>query len=250
MNDRPVPPLPYWSGAEGPPRRGLRLARPVATAIVRGAWNVRVYDRHHVPRGGPVILASNHVGILDGPLLCAVVDRPVHALVKREMFRGAVGSALRGLGQISLERQAVDVGAVKSALAVLDRGDALAIFPEGVRGAGDFSVIKSGVAYLALCTGAPVIPVVCLGTRPPGRSVGAVPPLRSRVDVVFGPPLLVEATPWPRRREVVRDQARWLQKWLVGHVRYACSTTGQQLPGPAAKAEVGTWPRGGFRARP
>ena len=92
-------------GVEGPPRRALRLVLPFATGLVRSAWKVRVHDYHHVPSAGPVILASNHVGILDGPLLCAVTSRPVHALVKREMFRGPVGGALRGLGQISLERE-------------------------------------------------------------------------------------------------------------------------------------------------
>ncbi|HZC25875.1 MAG TPA: lysophospholipid acyltransferase family protein, partial [Actinopolymorphaceae bacterium] len=126
--------------------------RPLAGGAVRTFWSVRVHDRHHVPAGGPVILASNHAGVLDGPIVCGVVRRPVHALVKQEMFRGAVGGALRRLGQIPVDRFAVDVAAVKACLAVLDRGDALAIYPEGRRGAADFATMKPGVAYLALCT--------------------------------------------------------------------------------------------------
>src|SRR5436190_24285922 len=98
---------------EGPTYRVLRLVRPLAAGIVRTSWNVRIHDSHHVPVDGPVILASNHAGVLDGPLLCAVIARPVHTLVKQEMFRGVVGGALRQLGQIPVDRLAVDVPAIK-----------------------------------------------------------------------------------------------------------------------------------------
>ncbi|MGW5365239.1 lysophospholipid acyltransferase family protein [Actinopolymorpha pittospori] len=228
----------YWSGAQGPPRRSLKTVRPFVTGLMRATWKVRIYDQHHIPAGGPVILASNHLGILDGPLLCAVAHRPVHAVVKQEMFRGTTGRALRRLGQIPVDREAYDPAAVKSALAVLDRGDVLAIYPEGARGAGDFALIKPGVAYLAMCTGAPVVPVVCLGTRPSGGSIGTLPRMRSTVDVVFGPPVRLQRTEWPRRTHEVREQARWLQKWLVSHVRYSCEVTGRDLPGPVPRPET------------
>ena len=233
---------PYWRAEDGPPRRVLRLVRPFGSRLVRTTWKVRVHDAHHVPESGPVILAANHIGFLDGPLVWAAVRRPVHALVKREMFRGVVGRALRAIGQIPVDRQAVDIAAVKACLAVLERGDVLAIYPEGTRGAGDFSTIKPGVAYLALCTGAPVVPVACLGTRQPGRPVGSVPRPRSRLDVVFGRPVRLDLTPWPRRQALVREQARWLQKWLMAHVGYACEKTGQALPGPASRVEPGLGP--------
>jgi 1-acyl-sn-glycerol-3-phosphate acyltransferase len=236
MNDlhRPVP--PYWRGVDGPPRRGMGTVRVLASGFVRAGWNIRVHARHHVPRTGPVILASNHAGLLDGPLVYAVMARPVHGLVKVEMFRGRVGQTLRQLGQIPIERHTVDIGAVRSSLAVLDRGDVLAIYPEGTRGTGDFAKIKPGVAYLALCTGAPVVPVACLGTRPADESAGW-PSLRTRVDVVFGAPVRLEVTSWPRRRDVVREKARWLQDRLVRHLREACLTTGRQLPRESVREE-------------
>ncbi len=236
MSEFVVP--PYWSGADGPPRRGARVLRPLATALVRLAWDVRVYDRHHVPAGGPVILAANHTGFLDGPLTYAVMARPVHALIKREMFRGALGALLRKVGQIAVDRSIVDLRAVKSSLAVLDRGDALAIYPEGTRGAGDFSVIKPGVAYLGLCTGAPIVPVAILGTRVPGKSVGSIPSVRSRLDVVFGPALSIDPVPWPRRRDLVREHAVAVRSKLVEHIRHACELTGRALPGPVASPEL------------
>jgi 1-acyl-sn-glycerol-3-phosphate acyltransferase len=229
----------YWQGVSGPPRWLLRLTRRPSTGAMGLAWRIRVHDRHHVPETGPVILASNHIAILDAPVLVAATPRPVHALGKKEMFRGLLGGALRRLGQIPLDRGTVDPGALKAALAVLDRGDVLAIFPEGERGPGDFTLIKHGVAYLALCTGAPVVPVACLGTRAPGGSTGAVPSMRTRIDVVFGRPLAVAAVPWPRRREIVRHQAAHLRQALIAHLREAVAVTGRAATG----AEPGPEPR-------
>ena len=62
----------------------------------------------------------------------------------------------------------------------------LGIFPEGTRGEGDFARLRAGLAYFAVRSGAPVVPVAVLGSARPGRLVPALPPLRSRVDVVFG----------------------------------------------------------------
>jgi 1-acyl-sn-glycerol-3-phosphate acyltransferase len=230
MNGDPSYASGYWRVVEGPPRRGARLLQPLASAIVRAAWQVRVHDRHLVPRTGPVILAANHTGLLDGPLVYAVVPRPVHALVKVEMFRGVVGRALRSLGQIAVDRFNVDPAAVKSSLAVLERGEVLAIYPEGTRGDGDFEQIKPGVAYLGLCSGAPIVPVACLGIRETGRSTGSLPGVRSRLDVVFGAPLRLEPVGWPRRQQVVRDHTKRLRDSFVEHIRHACELTGRALP--------------------
>lgn len=221
----------YWRDTPGPPRRGARLLGPLGKTLVRAAWDVRVHGRERVPSEGPVILASNHTGFLDGPLLYATMPRPVYALVKMEMFHGIVGRALTALGQISVDRFRVDMAAVRSSLAVLERGDLLAIYPEGTRGAGDFAQIRSGVAYLGLCTGAPIVPVVCLGVRAAGRSTGSVPSLRERLDVVLGEPIRLPVTPWPRRQDTVREHTLQLRDTLVEHVRHACELTGRALPG-------------------
>lgn len=232
----------YWKATPGPPRHGAGLLRPLGVAMVRTAWRIRMHGRHHVPQDGPVILAANHTGLLDGPLVYATMPRPVYALVKAEMFHGPVGSLLRRLGQIPVDRFAPDPAAVKSSLAVLERGDVLAIYPEGTRGAGDFARIKPGVAYLALCTGAPIVPVACLGVRAPGRSTDSLPRVRATLDVVFGRPLRLDRIGWPRRRAVVRESAAWVQAALVEHVREACRATGRRLPdavtGPAPTRPV------------
>ena len=115
-----------------------------------------------------MILASNHVGVADGPLLAIFSPRPVHALTKQEMFEGRMGRFLRDAGQIPLDRFNSDPAAVKACLRVLRDGGAVGIFPEGSRGAGEFDRFHRGAAYLALVSGAPIVPVIQFGTREPG----------------------------------------------------------------------------------
>lgn len=216
------------------PRHGLlrTLAGP-ARAVVRGLWDVRVHGSDQVPAEGPVILASNHIATLDGPLSVLMSPRrPTYALAKRELFRGAVGGVLDRSGQIPIDRDVtVDRTAVDRCIRVLRDGAALVIFPEGMRDTGEFAWIRSGVAYLAMVTGAPVVPVAMLGTRAVGGSPHGTPRLRTRMHVVFGAPLASQPVPWPRRQASVRATAEELRVQLADHVRHAAELTGMPLPG-------------------
>ncbi len=122
-----------------------------------------------------MIFAANHIGVLDGPLLAIFAPRPVHALTKHEMFRGRTGRFLRRSGQIPLDRFAADPRAVRTALRVLRDGGAVGVFPEGTRGDGELHRFHHGAAYLALVSGAPVVPVILLGTREPGGGIDSTP---------------------------------------------------------------------------
>jgi 1-acyl-sn-glycerol-3-phosphate acyltransferase len=215
----------YWHGVPGPARRVGRLARPIASLVVRSGFRIQLHGVHLVPEQGPVILASNHTSLLDGPLMYGMVRRTVHALVKQEMFRGVTGRLLRAIGQIPVDRFACDPAAVKNCLAVLRRGDVLAIYPEGSRGTGNFEVVKPGAAYLAMCTGAPIVPVATLGASADPGSAKGIPPLRSTIDVVFGAPIHTAPVPWPRRRDAVRERNDELTELLRAHVRHAYALT-------------------------
>jgi 1-acyl-sn-glycerol-3-phosphate acyltransferase len=162
----------------------------------------------------------------------------VHALIKREMFTGKAAGGLRALGQISIERTVVDPLAVRTALRVLRDGGAVAIYPEGTRGAGDFARIRNGVAYLALASGAPVIPVACIGTRVAGIGIGELSPKGTRIDIVFGEPVPVERQAFPRRQSDVRALAADLHDTLRTHVAKAVVATGNPLPGAPDTEEL------------
>lgn len=216
--------------------------RPLARFLI-GRWlTVRQHHRGRVPANGPVIFASNHVGVADGPLLAIFAPRPVHALTKEEMFEGKLGPFLLASGQINVDRFQTDPAAVKSCLRALRDGATIGIFPEGSRGAGDFERFHRGAAYLALVTGAPIVPVIFLGTRVPGAGSSSLPPRRGVVDIVYGEPYSFEAAPWPRTREQVEKASLLLREHLLVQLDQARALTGRELPGPLPAADEETDP--------
>jgi 1-acyl-sn-glycerol-3-phosphate acyltransferase len=224
--------VPRTFDAVHPSHRLLRILRPVARGYYGHRFDIRSHGQEHVPRTGPVIVAANHVGLLDGPLMAAFCPRPLHALTKKEMFEGTMGRFLRAVGQIPLSRSSVDPSAVKDCLRVLRDGGVIGIYPEGRRGDGEFRAIHSGVAYFALVTGAPVVPLVAFGTREPGGGLDSTPARGARFDFVYGAPVYLEQQPWPRTQAEVRRTAEMLRNRLLAHLVDAKAITGQTLPGP------------------
>jgi 1-acyl-sn-glycerol-3-phosphate acyltransferase len=182
-------------------------------------------------------MTPNHLSLLDAPLLGAIAPRMLHQLGKIEAFGGLQGKFLRRIGQIPVDRSAYDVLAVRQSIKVLRDGRVLNIYPEGTRGPGDFSRIRTGVAYLAMVTGAPILPVALLGTRLPHGDVEGFPPPGSRVDVVYGEPFTVDRVPFPRRHSDVRAVADQIGDVLRAHVRAAVAATGHPLPGGPDKKD-------------
>jgi 1-acyl-sn-glycerol-3-phosphate acyltransferase len=199
-----------------PSARGAAAGGRLCRLLVRAAWRIRVHGAEHVPAAGPVILAPNHLGFIDGPLLFGMAPRPVHTLAKHEMFRGLVGWVLRTVGQVPVDRERPDRDVLHAVLGVLERGRVVAVYPEGTRGAGDFSELRPGLAWFALRSGAPVVPVVFLGSGARGRTLGSLPRLRARLDIVFGAPVRVESGGRRSRAELAAagDQ---LRAALVAH---------------------------------
>jgi 1-acyl-sn-glycerol-3-phosphate acyltransferase len=224
-----LPPSRWWVDTPPPSRLGLAIGRWVTNMLAR-RWNVEVFGRENVPLSGPVILASNHIAMLDGPVMAAAAPRAFHALVKVEMFIGPERHFFSATGQIPVDRRSVDRAAIRSALAVLSAGRALAIYPEGRRGLGDLARVKPGVGYLALCTGAPVVPVACLGTRAGTVDKRIVPVKGQRMAVGFGEPLSFETMGWPRTRDAVSAASGRITDALRANLAGLRERTGIALP--------------------
>ena len=180
----------------------------------------------HVPLSGPVVLAVNHSAFLDGPLLFGLLDRPVSFLVKSEAFaHAAVATVLRDAGQIPLHRGVVDPAPVRLALQILRAGGIVGIFPEGTRGDGSVAHAYPGAAYLALRSGAPVVPVACHGTLGMTARRGLH---RPGVRVSVGPAVTV--TPWmthtPLPRRVFRAEGERVRAVLADLVATTAPTGG------------------------
>jgi 1-acyl-sn-glycerol-3-phosphate acyltransferase len=191
----------------------------MGVGLMYGLWRPRVLGAWRVPPSGPAILAVNHSHVVDGPMLMGTAPRPVHFLIKKEAFVGPLGPFLRGIGQIEVDRGTTDRGAVLNALGVLERGGVLGIFPEGTRGEGDFASLRSGLAYFAVRSGAPVVPVAVLGSNDrPGRLSKALPALRSRIDVVFGDPFEAGDGSGRRTRAALDEATVRIQRRLTDHL--------------------------------
>jgi len=218
---------PGRNAAGAPPERGAAVGRGISIPLMRGLWRTRVLGAWHVPAHGPVILAGNHSHDIDGPLLMGTAPRPVHFLVKKQAFIGPLDPFLRSIGQIAIDRENADRTAVTSALGVLEAGGVLGIFPEGTRSGGDFAELRAGLAYFAVRTGAPVVPVAVLGSARQGRIVRALPPLRARVDIVFGEPFTAGDGSGRRTRSALDDATRQIQDRLTAHLAEARRATGR-----------------------
>lgn len=230
--------LPRSDRARYPRRAMLSGLRPVARFVIRRRCEVRVHGVDNVPTRGPVIFAANHMGVADGPILATFGPRPVHALTKIEMFDSRLAWVLRGAGQIPVDRFHTDPAAVKTCLRVLRDGGAVGIFPEGRRGGGDLERFHRGAAYFGLASGAPIVPVIFLGTREPGGHTESLPARRGTVDMLFGTPYSLPATPWPRTREQVGHASALLREHLLTTLDHALAITGRDLPGPLPADEV------------
>lgn len=192
-------------------------------------WRTRVIGRERVPRTGPVIVAGNHLGWADGPLMIGTCPRGTHILIKTELYTGVLGWLFRSTGQIRVDREN-GRSALATALGVLRRGGVVGIFPEGSRGRGNVSDARAGAAWLAVSTGAQVVPVAFLGTRRTGESVHHIPGMWRRIQVEFGEPVdFGDLTGLPRR-EAIRRAQETLRQVLSDHVQAVSQRTGVELP--------------------
>ncbi|MEV6804887.1 lysophospholipid acyltransferase family protein [Streptomyces sp. NPDC051132] len=216
------------SGLPAVSERGAEVGRRIGVGLMYGLWRPRVLGAWKVPATGPVILAVNHSHNIDGPMVMGVSPRPTHFLIKKEAFVGPLDPFLTGIGQLKVDRTTADRGAITQALGVLAAGGVLGIFPEGTRGEGDFAALRAGLAYFAVRGGAPIVPVAVLGSSDrPGRLTKALPPLRSRVDVVFGDPFDAGDGSGRRTRAALDQATERIRKQLTSHLENARRLTGR-----------------------
>jgi len=167
-----------------------RLRAPAQRAL--GRWfDLSVEGLERLPPRGPYLLAANHHNYLDGIVLAAVVEQPIHFLVMPRVYRATPLHPVlhRHLGSIELDLTRPDPGALRRSLARLARGEVVGIFPEGpfsLRGRLESGL--PGVGWLALRSSAPVVPVGIRGTYEALRGRRFYVPRRHALSVRFGAP--------------------------------------------------------------
>jgi 1-acyl-sn-glycerol-3-phosphate acyltransferase len=221
-----------------------RLGVPLVVPIERAMFRVRVAGIHHVPSAGPAILAFVHISVLDGPCLAIEVAwrrrRAVRFLVAAEVFEHPVtGWLLRGYRQIPIRRGRSDAGALDEAIATIRSGALAAIAPEGAVNPrpGELQRIRSGIARIALPTGAPVIPVGVWGThRRWPRSGWHWGAPRPRLGLAFGEP--IEPAGDISRPDDVDAFVELLRQRLGGQLAEARKLAGDPSDAPYARRDL------------
>ncbi|GGO82635.1 lysophospholipid acyltransferase family protein [Wenjunlia tyrosinilytica] len=173
------------------------LMKALLGSLLRVLFRPQVEGAEHIPAEGPVILAGNHLAFSDSLFLTLVVKRPVYFIGKSEYVsgRGLKGRLkagfFRGVGMIPVDRDGAHggVAALNTGLRLLQEGKVFGIHPEGTRSPdGRLYRGRTGLARLALSTGAPVVPAALIDTdriQPAGKKL----PRILKVGVRFGKPL-------------------------------------------------------------
>ena len=194
-----------------------RLSRLVCLALFRVVWRPTVEGREHIPASGPLIVASNHLSFIDSIVIPLAVPRKVIFLAKAEYWEGRSPAAWpRRLFfaafdavPVQREQQRDAQASLDLARQVLERGDAFGIYPEGTRSRdGRLYRGRTGVGWLSLASGAPVVPVGLVGTDDV-QPVGATMPRVRKVTVRFGEPVhpsaYADLPPGRARRELTDE---------------------------------------------
>jgi 1-acyl-sn-glycerol-3-phosphate acyltransferase len=167
---------------------------------LKAAFRPWVEGLENIPREGPAILASNHLSFSDSFFLPAMLDRKVTFIAKAEYFtspgvKGKLTAAFfKGVGQLPVDRsgaRGAGEAAVRSGVAVLERGELFGIYPEGTRSPDGrlYRGKPGGLARVALASGAPVIPVAMIDTEKVQPVGQVMPKLSIRPGIRIGKPL-------------------------------------------------------------
>ena len=167
------------------------------TPILKAAYRPWIRGKENIPKSGPATLASNHNAVWDSVFLPMMIDREVVFMGKADYFTGtglkgwATKEFMRAVGTIPVDRTGgrASEAALKAGLKRLGEGELFGIYPEGTRSPdGRLYRGKTGVARLALLSGAPVIPVAMIGTHA-AQPIGQKIPSRTNIGMVIGEPL-------------------------------------------------------------
>lgn len=204
----------------------LRLVRNGFFRICTGG--LQSYGEENIPKTGPVIFAPNHLSNLDPPAVaCGTNKRQLAFMAKEELFKGIFGKLIASVGAFKVRRGESDTESIRMALALLEQGRALLVFPEGTRGNGkQMGPFNRGVAMLAKRSGAAVVPIGVVGTHivAPKGGKGLK---RHLITVAYGKPFTYEEIAVKEAPE--RDNRERFAKELENRIIALCAAHGLEL---------------------
>jgi 1-acyl-sn-glycerol-3-phosphate acyltransferase len=190
-----IVPFFYWTG--------WLLVRLIMAIYAK----IEVVGAENAPRRGGLIIVSNHLNNADPGIVGAFVPRRVVFMAKDEMFQWPIfGGYVRLIGAFPVRRFEADLKALRRAVQVVQRGQALVMFPEGTRSkTGSLGPGHPGTAMVALRAGTPILPVAITGTEVVRLPAAFFRPFRrTRVRLVIGQPFFLPSVGRPRAEDFER----------------------------------------------
>jgi 1-acyl-sn-glycerol-3-phosphate acyltransferase len=165
------------------------VCRPIMTLV----FDLKVYNRHHVPLKGGVLLVSNHQSYLDPVLIAVYLERQMSYMARSQLFENRFFAwIIRALHAFPIKQGKSDTGAIKETIKRLKQGYLLNVFPEGARTfTNELGRIEPGAALVIRRAGVPVVPCVIQGSFEAWPRTVKLPKPHP-IAVMYGPPLQVE----------------------------------------------------------
>ncbi len=141
------------------------VAKVILRALFALLLRLRVEGAENIPQEGPLVIASNHLSLLDPPVIGTAATRKVHFMAKQELFVPILGTLYKILGAFPVRRGGADRAAIKHGIEILQSGRVLAIFPEGTRSkTGKLGKAEPGALMMASKAKAAIVPCCVIGT--------------------------------------------------------------------------------------
>lgn len=165
------------------------IAKIILKVLFAIGLRMRVEGAENIPVEGPLVIASNHLSLLDPPVIGVASTRKVHFMAKQELFVPILGDLYKILGAFPVRRGGADRAAIKHGIDILKNNQVLAIFPEGTRSkTGKLGKAEPGALMMASKALATIVPCCVVGTD--FRRQGKIWP---KVTVRFGKPIYFPA---------------------------------------------------------
>lgn len=185
------------------------IIKLIAMFLFRIFLRLEIHGVENIPKEGPMVLACNHISLLDPPVVGGSCPRKVHWMAKEELFVPVLGTIFRWLGAFPVRRGGADRAALKHGIEILERGEVLAIFPEGTRSkTGKLGKAAPGALMMAGKVKATIIPSCVIGT-----DIKRQGKLWPKVIVRFGEPMY-----FPEDQEVTRELLNSLTEEMMNRI--------------------------------
>lgn len=142
-----------------------KLCRGVSKILFKILYRIEVQGSIDLPENKGYIICSNHLNMFDPVFIACFTDRQISFMGKKELFdKPILGGLFRKLGAFPVDRSKGDLGALKTAIEILNSNNVMAMFPEGTRSkTGEFGEFKRGAALIASRADVPIVPVKIVG---------------------------------------------------------------------------------------